>query len=71
MCYAILKVFYKSGTEPALLREVSGPGELVNVIHELMEKSGVQKVISYFPRETTELVSEWKTISHRVEEDIT
>jgi hypothetical protein len=70
MCYAILRVSYKNGTEPVTLREVNSPAELDNVIKELMEKSGVQKVTSFFPHETTELVSEWKTILHNLEEDL-
>lgn len=71
MCYAILRVSYRNGAEPITLKEVTGPGELDSVLKELMDKTGVRKVTSYFPHETTELVSEWKTVLHSIEEDIT
>ena len=65
MCYAILRVSYKNGTEPVTLKEVETPEDVTKGIAELREKPGVQKITSYFPYQTIELVSEWKTSEHK------
>lgn len=60
MCYAVVKVEYKNGTEPAALSEVSDENSLNANIADLKEKSGVKKISVFLPSLVHELVSEWR-----------
>lgn len=64
MCFAILRVSYRNGTEPTTLREVATAEELSKITEELTSRDGVRKVTSFFPYLSKELVSEWKDTFH-------
>ena len=60
MCYAILRVSYRNGTEASTLREVTSEDELNKAVEELTSREGVKQVTTFLPHLSRELVSEWK-----------
>lgn len=64
MCYAVIRISYRNGTEPVTLKEVQSPEELTKLIDELKTRDGVRKVITFVPYLSCELVSEWRDTFH-------
>ncbi|HEY6018443.1 MAG TPA: hypothetical protein VIY48_00630 [Candidatus Paceibacterota bacterium] len=67
MCYAILRISYKSSTESPACIVVEKREEMEDKIKELRNRDGVRKITSFLPHMTTELVSEWQETQHVME----
>ena len=64
MCYAILKVRYRSATERNAFTEVELERDLESKIEELKARPEVASVTVFKGVETHSLVQEWRTVAH-------
>jgi len=60
MCHAILKIDYKSTTEPHALVVVETEGELMEKIEEVQKRPEVRKVTWFIRHMSREVTQTWK-----------
>lgn len=65
MCYAIIRIKYKAVNEsPALIAVDGSEIDLQEKIGEICTRPEVQKITTFYPHRSRELVSEWKEVTH-------